>query len=231
MLPCCFSFYVLVFWLQDMWDLSSPTGYRTVSSAWKIKSLSLGCQESPKYSVFYPKFSMHSSVTVPLTTFEKCAEIGALLSLLLWEGNRMEIMTSLEPGLQRASVSTSREIRCSQCSLWRWRTNTIKATAKVSSHTPRELHTWRKEHLGIASCLLAGAQGEPSLGECSGSTDLKHRFFYRCFHHSPQVSSVFASCPSPEPGGGCLESVLEPSLVGARKASAASCLWVFQVAF
>ena len=131
-------FYVLFFWLQDMWDLSSLTRYWTCILCMEDKIFITGLPgKSQIFSFLSLSFSMHSSFTVPLTTFEKCVETEALLSLLLWKGNRMEIMTSLDPGLQRASVSTSFGMRCSQCSLWRQRTNMIKATAKVSGHTPR----------------------------------------------------------------------------------------------
>ena len=157
--------------------ISGPwPGIEHAPSAWRIKSLSLDCQESPKCSVFFiPKFSRHSGFTVPLTTLEKCAEIEALLSLLLWKGNRMEIMTLLEPGLWRASVSTSLEMRYSWCSLWRQRTNTIKATAKVSSHSPRAPRLEGKSTLGTASCLLVPGRAFP------GWMFWKHRFEAQIF--------------------------------------------------
>lgn len=178
-------FYVLVFWLQDTWDLSSPTRYQTCTLCMEDKIFITRLPgKSQIFSFFIPKFSMHSGFTVPLMTLEKCAEIEALLSLLLWKGNRMEIMTSLEPGLWRASVCTSLEMWCSRCSLWRQRTNTIKATAKVSSHTPRAPRLEGKSTLGTASCLLVPGTA------FSGWMFWKHRF-------EAQIFLQMLSSPSP----------------------------------
>ena len=189
-------FYVLFFWLQDTWDLSSLTRYWTCTLCMEDKIFITGLPgKSQMFSFFFiPKFSMHSGFTVPLTTLEKCAEIEALLSLLLWKGNRMEIMTLLEPGLRRASVSTSLEMWYSWCSLWRRRMSTIKAIAKVNSHSPRAPRLAGKSTLGTASCLLVPGRDFP------GWMFWKHRFFYRCFHHRPQVNDLLACCCSSEPG-------------------------------
>ena len=40
-------FYVLVFWLRGMWDLSSRTRYRTLTPALEGEVLTTGLQGSP----------------------------------------------------------------------------------------------------------------------------------------------------------------------------------------
>lgn len=126
--------------------------------------------------VFYPEVGMHSSFTVPLIALERCPEVKALLSLLLWKGNRMEIMISLEPELRRASVPTLLATRHSQCCLWRQRTSKIKATAKVSSHTPRapcmEGILCNRKNTFSTALLYSMCQGEP----LPGWVFKKHRF-------------------------------------------------------
>ena len=43
-------FYALVFWLQGMWDPSTPTTEQTHTLHWKVKSLLPDCLESPTFS-------------------------------------------------------------------------------------------------------------------------------------------------------------------------------------
>ena len=43
-------FYALVFWLQGMWDPSTPTTEQTHTLHWKVKSLLPDRLESPTFS-------------------------------------------------------------------------------------------------------------------------------------------------------------------------------------